>query len=110
MRKGRFASWFKCFKIKESLGIEIKTNKAETKGGFMRNKFGLGLVLISIPIWVLCTLGNAGAQAGSALKVGDEAPWFTLPSSEDRLVDYYKDYYGKHHLVMTFFPAAFTPT
>jgi hypothetical protein len=47
--------------------------------------------------------------ASPTLKVGDEAPWFTLPSSEDRLVDYYKDYYGKHHLVMTFFPAAFTP-
>ena len=109
MRKGRFASWFKCFKIKESLGIEIKTNKAETKGGFMRNKFGLGLVLISIPIWVLCTLGNAGAQAFPPLKVGDEAPSFTLPSSQDRLVDYYQDYYGKHHLIITFFPAAFTP-
>jgi len=50
------------------------------------------------------------APSFPVLKVGDEAPWFTLPSSEDRLVDYYKDYYGKHHLVMTFFPAAFTPT
>ena len=49
--------------------------------------------------------GNAWAQ----VKVGDEAPSFTLPSSQDKLVDYYKDYYGKHHLVMTFFPAAFTP-
>jgi hypothetical protein len=43
------------------------------------------------------------------LKVGKEAPWFTLPSSQDRLVDYAKDYFGKHHLIMTFFPAAFTP-
>lgn len=43
------------------------------------------------------------------LKVGGEAPWFTLPSSQDRLVDYAKDYFGKYHLVMTFFPAAFTP-
>ena len=51
------------------------------------------------------TMGNAWAQ----LKVGDEAPSFTLPSSQGKLVDYYKDYYGKHHLVMTFFPAAFTP-
>ena len=50
-------------------------------------------------------LGNAWAQ----VKVGDEAPSFTLPSSQDKLVDYYKDYYGKHHLIITFFPAAFTP-
>jgi hypothetical protein len=44
------------------------------------------------------------------LKIGRDAPWFALPSSESRLVDYAKDYFGKHHLVMTFFPAAFTPT
>ena len=50
------------------------------------------------------------AWAQSArLKVGDEAPSFQLPSSQDRLVDYYKDYYGKSHLIITFFPAAFTP-
>jgi len=42
-------------------------------------------------------------------KVGDEAFSFVLPSSQGKLVDYYKDYYGKFHLVMTFFPAAFTP-
>ena len=52
---------------------------------------------------------DSAGPALPTLKVGDEAPWFTLPTSEDRLVDYYKDYYGKHHLVMTFFPAAFTP-
>ena len=56
--------------------------------------------------FVLC-LAIANAQA--ELKVGDEAPGFTLPSSQDRLVDYYRDYYGKHHLIITFFPAAFTP-
>jgi hypothetical protein len=48
--------------------------------------------------------------AFSSLKIGRDAPWFTLPSSQGRLVDYAKDYFGKHHLVMTFFPAAFTPT
>jgi hypothetical protein len=42
-------------------------------------------------------------------KVGDETFTFVLPSSQGKLVDYYKDYYGKFHLVMTFFPAAFTP-
>ena len=64
------------------------------------------LVLAMAGIFIsLFAMGNAWAQ----VKVGDEAPSFTLPSSQDKLVDYYKDYYGKHHLVMTFFPAAFTP-
>ena len=71
----------------------------------MRRKMGLALVLVSIPIFLFLNAGNAIGQ----LKVGDEAPSFTLPSSQDKLVDYYKDYYGKHHLIMTFFPAAFTP-
>jgi len=41
--------------------------------------------------------------------VGQETLFFSLPSNQDRLVEYLKDYYGKYHLVMTFFPAAFTP-
>jgi hypothetical protein len=53
---------------------------------------------------------DSGGPAFSPLKIGGEAPWFTLPSSQDRVVDYAKDYFGKYHLVMTFFPAAFTPT
>ncbi len=58
-----------------------------------------------LPFVFLFALGNGWAQ----LRVGDEAPAFTLPSSQDRLVDYYRDYYGKHHLIITFYPAAFTP-
>jgi len=71
----------------------------------MRKKTVLALAMVSIPFFLILALENAQAQ----LKVGDQAPSFTLPSSQDRLVDYYKDYYGKHHLVITFFPAAFTP-
>jgi len=66
-----------------------------------------------LPAFLLFMGGNLYAQGGGPvfppLKVQSEAPWFTLPSSENRLVDYYKEYYGKYHLVMTFFPAAFTP-
>ena len=65
----------------------------------------LGAVVFGLPLVLFLVLGNAWAQ----LKVGDEAPSFTLPSSQDKLVDYYRDYYGKHHLILTFFPAAFTP-
>ena len=65
----------------------------------------LALAIVSIPVFLVLAVGSACAQ----VKVGDEAPSFVLPSTQDRLVDYYKDYYGKHQLVMTFFPAAFTP-
>jgi len=41
--------------------------------------------------------------------VGREISNFTLPSSHDRAITYAEEYYGKYHLVITFFPAAFTP-
>jgi hypothetical protein len=71
----------------------------------MSKKAILTLVMLSVTFYLWLAVGNVQAE----LKVGDEAPSFTLPSSQDRLVDYYKDYYGKHHLIITFFPAAFTP-
>ena len=63
-------------------------------------------------IALLLMAGNVWADTPTPFspgKVGDEAFTFVLPSSQGKLVDYYKDYYGKFHLVMTFFPAAFTP-
>jgi hypothetical protein len=76
----------------------------------MPKKILFFFVLPALLFFIAGSIFTPGAGAASpTLKVGDEAPWFTLPSSEDRLVEYYKDYYGKHHLVMTFFPAAFTP-
>ena len=71
----------------------------------MCKKAVLKSVAMSILLFLAFATGNAWAQ----VKVGDEAPSFVLPSSQDKLVDYYKDYYGKHHLIITFFPAAFTP-
>ncbi len=59
--------------------------------------------------WTLILVIPGALRAQGPLKVGDEAPGFQLPSSQDRLVDYYRDYYGKHHLILTFYPAAFTP-
>ncbi len=76
----------------------------------MRKKKLLFFIFPALLIFIGGNLyADSAAPVYPPLKVGNEAPWFTLPSSEDRLVDYYKDYYGKHHLVMTFFPAAFTP-
>jgi hypothetical protein len=75
------------------------------KGETMRRKTVITLAMLGILLFLVSALGSARAE----LKIGGEAPGFTLPSSQDRLVDYYKDYYGKHHLIITFFPAAFTP-
>jgi hypothetical protein len=41
--------------------------------------------------------------------IGREVTYFTLPSSQDRVITYADEYYGKYHLVITFFPAAYTP-
>jgi len=71
----------------------------------MRKKIVFAMAMLGIPLLVVSAVGNGWAD----LKVGEEAPSFTLPSSQDRLVDYYQEYYGKHHLIITFFPAAFTP-
>ena len=66
---------------------------------------------------LLCTLGCAGlALALSAqnitppktsLKVGDEAPDFTLPDTNSKPVKL-SDFRGKKAVVLAFFPAAFT--
>ena len=66
---------------------------------------------------ILCCLLVLGAtSAGGKLiapegakKVGDRAPIFTLVDHQGKLVNYDRDFYGRHHLILTFFPAAFTP-
>jgi hypothetical protein len=74
----------------------------------MRRTFcwnGLGLVFFCL---FLLPLLAAGAEKKSDL-VGKETLNFTLPSTHDRVINYADEYYGKHHLILTFFPAAFTP-
>lgn len=61
----------------------------------------------SIPALIALFVAPAFAQ-GSGL-VGSRTMNFTLPSQLGGLVGYGERYYGKHHLVVTFFPAAFTP-
>jgi peroxiredoxin len=64
--------------------------------------------MLSFLFLLLHPFSRADAQKAEAL-IGREILNFTLPSTHDRLVNYADDYYGKYHLVMTFFPAAFTP-
>ena len=70
---------------------------------FLRNGFFVLLV-------VLFLLPLFGVEAKEPSLVGTETMNFSLPSSQDRLIKYGDEYYGKYNLIITFFPAAFTPT
>jgi hypothetical protein len=59
---------------------------------------------------IIFILPPAGlAQKKEKSLVGEETLYFSLPSTQDRLINYLDEYYGKHHLIVTFFPAALTP-
>ncbi len=74
----------------------------------MRRKTFLKLLCMLMFILLLAPLSRVMAAPAEKL-IGQETLYFTLPSTEDRTVNYLQDYYGKYHLIMTFFPAAFTP-
>jgi hypothetical protein len=57
---------------------------------------------------LLLTFSAAEAQKQSPL-IGRDTLNFTLPSTHDRVINYAEEYYGKHRLIITFFPAAYTP-
>lgn len=65
--------------------------------------FAATVAVLAGSAWALAQGPTAAELVGRAL------PDFALPSAADRLVRYEGDYYGKHVLILTFFPAAFTP-
>jgi len=73
----------------------------------MRRKVNLLLWLFLIGL-LLLPISNVGAEKKFEL-IGRDTLNFTLPSTQDRTINYADEYYGKHHLIITFFPAAFTP-
>jgi hypothetical protein len=74
----------------------------------MRSKSHLKwLCLLLLTIFILPPTGLAQKKEKSL--VGEETLYFSLPSTQDRLINYLDEYYGKHHLIVTFFPAALTP-
>jgi len=74
----------------------------------MRRKLCVKWFLLSIVVSLLFPLSSLAAKKEKSL-VGEETLYFALPSTHDRLISYVNDYYGKYHLIITFFPAAFTP-
>ena len=74
----------------------------------MRSKACLKCFCLFFFILFLLPLSSWAAKDEKSL-VGEEVLYFSLPSTQDRLISYLSEYYGKYHLIMTFFPAAFTP-
>lgn len=65
--------------------------------------------LAALFLGLLLPLPGSAAGPTAAALVGRPMPDFSLSATGDRLADYERYYYGRHHLVLTFFPAAFTP-
>jgi hypothetical protein len=78
------------------------------KGVVMRSKLVLKWLWLFLLVLFLLPISEADARKKVDL-VGQETLNFTLPSTHDRIINYADEYYGKHHLIITFFPAAFTP-
>ena len=74
----------------------------------MRMKAFYGRVFIPLLLLFLLPISNVEAAKKVEL-IGRETLNFTLPSTQDRLINYADEYYGKYNLIITFFPAAFTP-
>jgi hypothetical protein len=73
----------------------------------MRRKVNLILWLFLF-VLLLFPISNVEAEKKFEL-IGRETLNFTLPSTHGRTINYADEYYGKHHLIITFFPAAYTP-
>ncbi len=68
-------------------------------------------VLISAFLFlaVFCPITRAETVETTSAMIGSPTINFSLASNQDRLVNYGQDYYGRHNLIITFFPAAYTP-
>jgi len=73
----------------------------------MRSK--LVLVGLCLSLVMLFSLPLSSFAAEVKTLIGQETLFFSLSSTQDRLISYLSEYYGKHNLIITFFPAAFTP-
>ena len=87
--------------------VDIKSFKIE-KEVFMRKRLLRRPIDLLFILLILLPLSSVDAKSKLEL-VGKETLNFTLPSTQDRLINYADEYYGKYHLIITFFPAAFTP-
>ena len=73
----------------------------------MKSKF-MCLAFLCLLVFLLLSAPEGQAAAKTELIGKTTIGWY-LASTEDRLINYGPEYYEKNYLIMTFFPAAFTP-
>ena len=73
----------------------------------MKSKLVLLVFLFLVASFLLSA--RDGQAAAKTELVGKTTIGWYLASTEDRLINYGPEYYEKNYLIMTFFPAAFTP-
>jgi peroxiredoxin len=67
----------------------------------------LTVVTIAIGLAAAALVGQQPPAQHTNLRIGDEAPDFTLPDNNNKPVKL-SDFRGKKNVVLAFFPAAFT--
>jgi hypothetical protein len=73
----------------------------------MKNKLVLLVFIFLLTAFFLSA--RDGQAAAKTELIGKTTIGWYLTSTEDRLINYGPEYYEKNYLIMTFFPAAFTP-
>jgi hypothetical protein len=58
---------------------------------------------------IFCPITSAETAKTTSTMIGSPTINFSLASTQDRLISYGQEYYGRYNLIITFFPAAFTP-
>ena len=74
----------------------------------LKSKIMLGLGFGILIVYIL-SFSSVNAEIKAEELIGKETLNFYLASTEDRLIHYGDEYYKRHFLIITFFPAAFTP-
>ena len=73
----------------------------------MRKLFAVLCICLLLAV---CLAFTSQAQAkGKTELIGKISVNWNLVSNDDKLINYGPEYYGKYYLIMTFFPAAYTP-
>jgi len=75
----------------------------------MYKKRNIWIWLLPCLLIFLATAHSIAASLESTTLIGTTTWNFNLASTHDRLINYGDEYYGKFYLIVTFFPAAFTP-
>jgi hypothetical protein len=76
----------------------------------MKRKIKIGMICISLLVLAcLFVAVREGQAAGKQELIGKVSINWNLVSHEGKRINYGPEYYDRYFLIMTFFPAAFTP-